>query len=105
TKCEDERERVKDADQRIWRKRGVPFHVDHGERRQEAEAEHAAIRRVERLPEQQPEGDARDGRLTERGAEERHASRDDEMAHAAELQSPDHLVCRLLLEKKKHKMR
>src|SRR5207244_12217176 len=42
---------------------------------------------------QAQQGVARDGRGGERRSEE----------HTSELQSPDHLVCRLLLEKKKKK--
>src|SRR5258708_8782715 len=56
-----------------------------------------ALRRQRRSPEQLQAFDFRaqdrDGRGLERLRSEEHTS---------ELQSPDHLVCRLLLEKKKH---
>ena len=51
--AEAERERVEDADQRVGRQRRVPLDVDHRQRREQAEAEHAAVRRIERLAEQQ----------------------------------------------------
>src|SRR5947208_9900834 len=51
---------------------------------------------------QRGKGLAREGRLQpRRGARARPRSEE----HTSELQSPDHLVCRLLLEKKKTKMR
>src|SRR5258708_10282430 len=44
--------------------------------------------------------EAERGLLAERAAEDDAQPRSEE--HTSELQSPDHLVCRLLLEKKKH---
>src|SRR5258708_14038540 len=44
-------------------------------------------------------GDPSDSRRDARGARAAAAARSEE--HTSELQSPDHLVCRLLLEKKK----
>ena len=82
--AEAERERMKHADERVRRKRGVPLHEHHGERGDQAEPEHAAVRRVQRLADEQPDGHAGQRRLAERRAEERHPARDDEMTESAE---------------------
>ena len=63
---------------------GVPLDVHHGERGEQTEPEHATVRRVEWLTEQQADGDAGQGGLTERRAEERHPSRDDQVTEPAQ---------------------
>ena len=82
--AEPERQREEHADQRVVRQLRAPLDVHHRQRRQQAEAEHAAVRRVQRLAEQQPDAHAGDRRLSERGAEKRHPPRDDQVAEAAE---------------------
>ena len=79
-----ERQREKDADQRVVGKLRTPLRVHHRKRRQQREAEHAAIGRVQRLTDEQPHADAGDRRLSERRAEKCHPPRDHEMAEPAQ---------------------
>src|SRR5438552_12253967 len=64
---------------------------------------HLAARLHRRGRTRRPQGRRRAGRRVARRRDElRHGGRSEE--HTSELQSPDHLVCRLLLEKKKKKL-
>ncbi len=62
----------------------TPLGVDHRERGEQTEPEHPAVGRVERFAQQQSDAHARDRRLPERGAEKRHAPRDNQMADASQ---------------------
>src|SRR5207244_13125768 len=60
---------------------------------------HRHVRPGQRRRRHPDRGAEHDGRRHDRRGSERHRSEE----HTSELQSPDHLVCRLLLEKKKKK--
>src|SRR5207244_7656179 len=79
----------------------APFHV--ARRRQQLVALGASRLRAGRCRERQDEHERGDvsHRNLQDGCVWRDSKRSEE--HTSELQSPDHLVCRLLLEKKKYK--
>src|SRR5438552_14947417 len=69
-------------------------------RRQSHEAQERRIdRRFHRVLRRDEDGSLNEGNGSDRSATEKSDARSEE--HTSELQSPDHLVCRLLLEKKK----
>jgi hypothetical protein len=86
--AEPERHGEEHADQRVGRQRGAALRVHHRDGAQQAEAEDAAVGRVERLAEHEADRQSGERRLAEGRAEKREPPSHHEMAHAAE-QGPE----------------